>query len=48
MSRWLSWKHRLSIPSSDEYSIPQLRMMVNEVEGIIGRAITVDDWSSLA
>jgi len=41
-------KHRLSIPSSDEYSIPQLRMMLNEVEGIIGRAITVDDWSSLA
>jgi len=39
-------KHRLSIPSSDEYSIPQLRMML--VEGIVGRAITVDDWSSLA
>ena len=41
-------KHRLSIPSSDEYSVSQLRMMLNEVEGIIGRPITVDDWSSLA
>jgi len=48
MSRWLPCKHRLSIPSSAEYSVPQLRMMLNEVEGIIGRAITVDDWSSLA
>jgi len=40
--------HRLTIPSNIEYSVPQLRMMLNEVEGIIGRAITVDEWARLA
>jgi hypothetical protein len=40
--------HRLSIPSNIEYSVPQLRMMLNEVEGIIRRAITVDEWNRLA
>jgi hypothetical protein len=34
---------RLSILSSIEYSVPQLRMILNEVEGTIGRAITVDE-----
>jgi len=40
--------HRLTIPSNIEYSVPQLRMMLNEVEEIIGRAITVDEWARLA
>jgi len=37
---------RLTIPSNTEYSVPQLRMMLNEVEGILGRAITADEWNS--
>ena len=41
-------KYRLTIPSNTEYSVPQLRMMLNEVEGILGRAITVDEWNRLA
>ena len=40
--------YRLTIPSNTEYSVPQLRMMLNEVEGIIGRAITFDEWKKLA
>jgi hypothetical protein len=40
--------HRLTIPSNTEYSVPQLHMMLNEVQGIIGRAITVDEWNRLA
>ena len=40
--------HRLSLPSNVEYSVPQLRMMLNEVEAILGRGVTVDDWNSLA
>ena len=40
--------HRLSLPSNVEYSVPQLRMMLNEVAGILGRAITVDEWNRLA
>ncbi len=40
-------KHRLAIPSNAEYSVPQLRMMIREVEGILGREITADVWNRL-
>jgi len=40
-------EYRLTIPSNTEYSVPQLRMMLNEVEGILGRAITADEWNKL-
>jgi hypothetical protein len=40
-------RHRLAIPSNAEYSVHQLRMMIREVEEIIGRRITVDEWSRL-
>ena len=39
--------HRLSIPSNPEYSVPQLRIMINEVESIIDRNITSDEWNNL-
>jgi hypothetical protein len=38
-------QHRLVIPSNVEYSIPQLRMMTREVEEIIEREITVNEWN---
>jgi hypothetical protein len=37
--------HRLAMPSYEEYSIPQLRTMIREVEEIIGREITSDEWN---
>ena len=40
-------QHRLAIPSNVEYSVPQLRMMIREVEGISGHEITADEWSRL-
>lgn len=40
-------QHRMAVPSNLEYSVPQLRMMIKEVEGIIGRKITVDEWNRL-
>lgn len=40
-------EHRLAIPSNTEYSIVQLRMMIREVEEIMGRKITVKEWNSL-
>jgi hypothetical protein len=40
-------QHRLAIPSYAEYSVPQLRVMIREVEGIIGRTISVTEWSQL-
>ncbi|MCU0427476.1 MAG: type II toxin-antitoxin system HicA family toxin [Candidatus Kapabacteria bacterium] len=39
--------HRLTIPSNDEYSIPQLRMMLAEVESIVNRSISLDEWLAL-
>ena len=41
-------QHRLTIPSNVEYSVPQLRMMVREVEDIIESEITADRWSNLS
>jgi len=40
-------EYRLTIPSNTEYSVPQLHMMLNEVEGILGQAITADEWNKL-
>ena len=40
-------QHRLAIPSNAEYSVPQLRMMLQEVAGIIGHEITADEWNDL-
>ncbi|MDH7578930.1 MAG: type II toxin-antitoxin system HicA family toxin [Bacillota bacterium] len=40
-------EHRLSIPSNAEYSVPQLRMMLEEVEKIIKRKIDLQEWEEL-
>ncbi len=40
-------EYRLTIPSNDEYSVPQLRMMIREAEEIIERQITIEEWNSL-
>jgi len=39
--------YRLAIPSNKEYSVPQLRMMIREIEEILGREVTVDEWNRL-
>ena len=39
--------HRLAIPTNKEYSVPQLRMMLYEIEQILNRKIDVDEWNSL-
>ena len=39
--------HRLAIPSNDEYSVPQLRIMLNEVAQITGRQISAEEWTQL-
>jgi hypothetical protein len=40
-------QHRLAIPSNDEYSTPQLRVMIREVEEITGQEITPVEWNEL-
>ena len=36
-------QYRLAIPSNAEYSVPQLRMLIQEVEGILGREVSMDE-----
>jgi hypothetical protein len=36
--------NRLTIPSIKEFSVPQLRMMLKEVEIIADREITLEEW----
>ena len=44
----VSEHNRLTVPSNKEYSVPQLRMMLREVEDILGREIGADEWNDLA
>ncbi len=39
--------HRLAIPSNAEYSMPQLRVMIREVEEILDRKINLNEWEKL-
>jgi hypothetical protein len=46
--QFMIWgQHRLAIPSNAEYSVPQLKMMLLEVAGIIGREIPAEEWRKL-
>jgi hypothetical protein len=40
-------QHRLAVPTNSEFSVPQLRMMIREVQQIIGRDIDPDEWNGL-
>ncbi len=40
-------QNRLTIPSNEEYSVPQLRMMLREASTIINKEITLEQWSRL-
>lgn len=37
----------LTVPSNEEYSVPELKMMIKELENIIGRKITLEEWEGL-
>lgn len=39
--------HRLSIPSNAEYSVAQLKMMINEVKLVIDKNISAYEWNNL-
>ncbi len=40
-------QHRLTLPSNSEYSVPQLKMMLAEVEIILKRKISLAKWNAL-
>ena len=39
--------NRQTIPSNREYSVPQIRMLVRQVEEIMERKILPQDWEKL-
>lgn len=40
-------QHRLTVPSNDEYSVPQLRMLIQQAQEILGREIPAEEWNRL-
>lgn len=44
----LRGQNRLTLPSNEEYSVPQLRMMLREVGAMLGREVSLDEWSRLS
>ncbi len=40
-------QHRLAIPSNAEFSVPQLRFMMREIEGVLERQVSSSEWNSL-
>jgi hypothetical protein len=40
-------EHRQTIPTNHEYSTPQIRMLVRQVESILERSISLEEWNSL-
>jgi hypothetical protein len=40
-------QHRQTIPTNAEYSVPQVRMLLRQVESIVGRVISPKDWDAL-
>ena len=46
--QFMVWSQkRLAIPSNSKYSVPQLRMMIREVEAVIQREVDSEQWNNL-
>jgi len=39
--------YTLTLPSNKEYSVPQLKMLLKEIENGIGRKISYKEWENL-
>ena len=39
--------YTLTLPSNKEYSIPQIKMLLNEIEGGIRKKISLQQWDDL-
>jgi len=40
-------RHRQTIPTNSEYSVPQIRMLLRQVESILERPVSLEEWISL-
>jgi hypothetical protein len=46
--QFMVWgQHRQTVPSNSEFSVPQIRMLLRQIESILGRSIALDEWDSL-
>ena len=43
----ISGQHRQTIPTNSEYSVPQIRMLLRQVESILERPVSLEEWNSL-
>jgi hypothetical protein len=39
--------HCQTIPSNKEYSVPQLKMLLRQVELTVGRKLSAEEWAAL-
>jgi hypothetical protein len=40
-------QQRQTIPTNSEYSVPQVRMLLRQVESILDRPVPLEEWNSL-
>jgi hypothetical protein len=40
-------QNRQTIPSNSEFSVPQVRMLLRQVESILECKLSLDEWNSL-
>jgi len=40
-------EHTMTIPNNPEFSVPQVKMLLKEVEEILGRKIPLKEWQKL-
>lgn len=43
----VSGQHRQTIPTNSEYSVPQIRLLLRQVESILARPVILEEWNSL-
>jgi hypothetical protein len=43
----ISGQHRQTIPTNAEYSVPQMRLLLRQVESILARPVALEEWDSL-
>lgn len=40
-------ERRQTMPSNSDYSVPQVKMLLRQIEAILGRKISAEEWGAL-
>lgn len=43
----ISGQHRQTIPTNPEYSVPQIRLLLRQVESVLARPVALEEWNAL-